>query len=104
PPRAHAAHVVNSPPPLPSGPQEQGPPEPHRDIPVADLAASFQAAVVDILVSKTLTAAAEYGAREVLVAGGVAANAALRSALSERLAIPFRYPPLALCTDNAAMV
>jgi N6-L-threonylcarbamoyladenine synthase len=73
-------------------------------LPVADLAASFQAAVVDALVEKTVAAAAEFGAREVLVAGGVAANALLRQRLGERLSIPYRYPPLLLCTDNAAMI
>jgi N6-L-threonylcarbamoyladenine synthase len=76
----------------------------HEPLPVADLAASFQAAVVDALVQKTLAAANEYGAREVLVAGGVAANALLRQRLDERLRMPFRYPPLVLCTDNAAMI
>jgi N6-L-threonylcarbamoyladenine synthase len=75
-----------------------------RELPVADLAASFQAALVDALVEKTVAAAAEYGVREVLVAGGVAANALLRSRLKERLPIPFRYPPIVLCTDNAAMI
>ncbi|HEX8598260.1 MAG TPA: tRNA (adenosine(37)-N6)-threonylcarbamoyltransferase complex transferase subunit TsaD [Chloroflexia bacterium] len=75
-----------------------------RELPVADLAASFQAAVVDALVEKTAAAAAEYNAREVLVAGGVAANALLRSRMKERLSIPFRYPPIVLCTDNAAMI
>lgn len=75
-----------------------------RELPVADLAASFQAAVVDALVEKTAAAAAEYNAREVLVAGGVAANGLLRSRLKERLPMPFRYPPIALCTDNAAMI
>jgi N6-L-threonylcarbamoyladenine synthase len=77
-----------------------------RDVPlpVSDLAASFQEAVVDALVEKTVAAAAEYGAREVLVAGGVAANALLRQRLDERLRIPFRSPPLSLCTDNAAMI
>src|SRR5207245_4300402 len=49
-------------------------------------------------------AAAENGAREVLVAGGVAANSVLRAQLAERLTMPFRYPPLSLCTDNAAMI
>ncbi len=75
-----------------------------ESLPVADLAASFQAAVVDILVEKTANAASEYGVREVLVAGGVAANAELRARLTERLTIPFHYPPLVLCTDNAAMI
>jgi N6-L-threonylcarbamoyladenine synthase len=75
-----------------------------RELPVADLAASFQAAVVDMLVEKTSEAATAFGVREVLVAGGVAANSALRARLGERLTIPFRYPPLILCTDNAAMI
>ena len=75
-----------------------------KELPVADLAAAFQAAVVDMLVEKTQAAAIQYGAREVLVAGGVAANRALRERLKEKLTIPFRYPPLALCTDNAAMI
>jgi N6-L-threonylcarbamoyladenine synthase len=75
-----------------------------RELPVADLAASFQAAVVEMLVEKTLQAAEEYGVREVLVAGGVAANSALRARLAEQLSVPFRYPPLVLCTDNAAMI
>lgn len=73
-------------------------------LPVADLAASFQAAVVDALVEKTMAAAAEFNAKEVLVAGGVAANGLLRKSLGEKLRIPFRYPPLSLCTDNAAMI
>ena len=75
-----------------------------RELPVADLAASFQAALVDALVEKAVAAADEFGVREVLVAGGVAANALLRSRLSERLPVPFRYPPIVLCTDNAAMI
>jgi N6-L-threonylcarbamoyladenine synthase len=75
-----------------------------ESLPVADLAASFQAALVDALVEKTVAAAAEFGAREVLVAGGVAANSLLRQSLGERLRIPYRYPPLSLCTDNAAMI
>jgi N6-L-threonylcarbamoyladenine synthase len=75
-----------------------------RPLPVADLAASFQAAVVDALVEKTAAAAAEYRVREVLVAGGVAANSLLRSSLGEHITVPFRYPPLILCTDNAAMI
>lgn len=105
PPHARAAHVSYTPPtPPPPTPEESRPEPTSRTLPVADLAASFQAAVVDILVEKTAQAAAEAGAREVLVAGGVAANAALRARLAERLDVPFRYPPLVLCTDNAAMI
>jgi N6-L-threonylcarbamoyladenine synthase len=59
---------------------------------------------VDTLVTKAAAAIAETGARELLVAGGVAANAALRQQLAERIKVPFRYPPLVLCTDNAAMI
>jgi N6-L-threonylcarbamoyladenine synthase len=83
---------------------EMPPRKEHEGLPVADLAASFQAAVADMLVTKTAEAAAEHGVREVLVAGGVAANAALRDELGKRLPIPFRYPPISLCTDNAAMI
>jgi N6-L-threonylcarbamoyladenine synthase len=70
----------------------------------ADLAAAFQEAVVEILVRKTAEAANAYGALEVLLAGGVAANARLREEMALRLSVPLRMPPPALCTDNAAMV
>lgn len=73
-------------------------------LPVADLAASFQAAVVDVLVEKTARAAAEFNATAVHVTGGVSANSALRQAMVQRLDVPVRYPPLVLCTDNAAMI
>ena len=75
-----------------------------RQLPVADLAASFQAAVVDVLVEKTQRAAGEFQAKEVLLAGGVASNALLRQEMMARLRVPVRCPPPALCTDNAAMV
>jgi N6-L-threonylcarbamoyladenine synthase len=70
----------------------------------AQLAAAFQEAVVDVLVTKTVRAAAEFGARCVLLAGGVAANRALRDTLIARSPVPVHYPPIRLCTDNAAMV
>ncbi|MFN2136841.1 MAG: tRNA (adenosine(37)-N6)-threonylcarbamoyltransferase complex transferase subunit TsaD [Candidatus Promineifilaceae bacterium] len=73
-------------------------------MPVRDLAASFQAAVVDSLVEKTARAAADYGVTAVHLAGGVSANRALRSAMAEALDLPVRMPPLDLCTDNAAMI
>jgi N6-L-threonylcarbamoyladenine synthase len=73
-------------------------------LPVADLAASFQAAVVDVLVGKTADAAAEFGVARVCVCGGVAANQALRAAVRERLPVPASIPPFFLCTDNAAMI
>ena len=75
-----------------------------RVLPVANLAASFQDAVVDVLVEKTCRAAEEYEAKTVLLAGGVAANEQLRAQIAERSPVPVCCPPLALCTDNAAMV
>ena len=75
-----------------------------RVLPVANLAASFQDAVVDVLVEKTCQAAEAYDAKTVLLAGGVAANELLRAEMAERSPVPVRYPPLDLCTDNAAMV
>jgi N6-L-threonylcarbamoyladenine synthase len=79
--------------------------EEHRtELPVADLAASFQMAVVDVLVTKTVRAAEELGAAEILVAGGVSANTALREATLARAECPVHIPPIALCTDNAAMI
>ncbi len=75
-----------------------------RNLPVADLAASFQAAVVDALVEKTLHAAQVYNAKEILVAGGVSANRALREAFLSQREYHVNIPPLSLCTDNAAMI
>jgi N6-L-threonylcarbamoyladenine synthase len=75
-----------------------------RVVPTANLAASFQAAVVDVLVGKTCQAAKELEAKEVLLAGGVAANEQLRSEMSRHSPLPVRCPPLDLCTDNAAIV
>jgi N6-L-threonylcarbamoyladenine synthase len=73
-------------------------------MPVADLAAGFQAAAVETLVEKTAAAAADFGATAIHIAGGVSANRALRQAMGERSSVPVRVPPLALCTDNAAMI
>lgn len=78
--------------------------EHHRSLPVADLAASFQAAVVDVLVGKTVRAAAKFGAGDILVAGGVSANRALRKAIHAQAPGAVHIPPISLCTDNAAMV
>ena len=72
-----------------------------------DLAASFQASVVEVLVTKTLRAAKEYGVKQVLLAGGVAANEGLRSSLTEAFQgteTELVIPPLYYCTDNAAMI
>lgn len=71
---------------------------------IAQLASAFQESVVDVLVTKTVDAARAFGATEVLLAGGVAANTRLRSELARRSPVPVRYPPIALCTDNAAMI
>jgi N6-L-threonylcarbamoyladenine synthase len=70
----------------------------------AQMAYAFQDSVVDVLVTKTVQAAQEYGATEILLAGGVAANSRLRSEMSQRADVPVRFPPIWLCTDNAAMV
>src|SRR5712691_5372022 len=74
---------------------------------VALLAASFQEAVVDVLAVKTRLAAQEYHVKQVVLAGGVAANANLRTRLEQELRplkIRLSYPPIEFCTDNAAMV
>jgi len=75
-----------------------------KPLPVHDLAASFQAAVVDVLVSKTMAAAREFEVREIIIAGGVSANHALRQAFKAQTEFPTHIPRLALCTDNAAMI
>ena len=74
-----------------------------------DLATSFQQAVVDVLVSKTIRAAKEYDVKQIILAGGVAANSGLRTGLSEAVEteltdVPLIIPPLLLCGDNAAMI
>jgi N6-L-threonylcarbamoyladenine synthase len=75
-----------------------------RPLPVADLAASFQAAVVDVLYNKTMNAAREYKVKQIVVGGGVSANKPLRDAFMAQTEFPVNIPPLSLCTDNAAMV
>jgi N6-L-threonylcarbamoyladenine synthase len=73
-------------------------------LPVSDLAASFQTALVEVVVEKTRLAAEEWGGKQVLLAGGVAANTLLRQQMEERIDVPVLYPSPALCTDNAACV
>ncbi|MCC6313483.1 MAG: tRNA (adenosine(37)-N6)-threonylcarbamoyltransferase complex transferase subunit TsaD [Thermomicrobiales bacterium] len=95
----------------PAGPfREHRPPRYRDDLPVADLAAAFQEAIVEPLAIKTIRAARAHGARSLLLAGGVAANAALRARV-RALAVAelgddvlLRVPPLIYCTDNAAMI
>ena len=79
----------------------------HVEINRADVAASFQAAVVDAIVDHTIEAAKMYQIRKVALAGGVASNSALRQAMKERCEkekLEFFYPSPVLCTDNAAMI
>lgn len=73
-------------------------------LPVEDLCASFQSAVARALVRKTLKAAVDTNAKTIVLAGGVAANSALRQMLTAQSPVDVRFPPPALCTDNAAMV
>ncbi|MDZ5712572.1 tRNA (adenosine(37)-N6)-threonylcarbamoyltransferase complex transferase subunit TsaD [Jeotgalibacillus haloalkalitolerans] len=79
-----------------------------EEIDVKDLAASFQESVVEVLTEKTKRAVEEYGVKQLLLAGGVAANKGLRTRLTEmfdeREDLELIIPPLSLCTDNAAMI
>ncbi len=78
-----------------------------REVPVADVAASFQEAVVEVLVRKALDAAAEHGVEHLVIGGGVAANSRLRAmaaARGEAAGLTVRIPSARLCTDNGAMV
>jgi N6-L-threonylcarbamoyladenine synthase len=78
-----------------------------RDVPIEDLAASFQEAVVDVQVQKTMAAAEATGVRTVLLGGGVVANSRLRDRMSreaERRGVRVLFPSPELCTDNAAMI
>jgi N6-L-threonylcarbamoyladenine synthase len=90
------------------GPGRKGGPLDHlsqQDI--ADVAASFQAAVVDVLVGKTMQAVEQTGVRTVVVGGGVAANKALRAGLNaacDRRGVTLHLTPMKYCTDNGAMV
>ena len=77
------------------------------DIPIADVAASFREAVVDVLLTKAVAACVDLGVPRLLLGGGVVANARVREVAAERTAaagIELRIPPLALCTDNGAMI
>ncbi|WP_432561467.1 tRNA (adenosine(37)-N6)-threonylcarbamoyltransferase complex transferase subunit TsaD [Kineococcus sp. SYSU DK003] len=77
------------------------------EVPVADVAASFQEAVADVLTRKALAACREHGVDTLLLVGGVAANSRVRSLAEERCAaagIELRVPPIRLCTDNGAMI
>lgn len=78
-----------------------------EEVCVPDVAASFQKAVVDVLVEHAMHAVSQYGCKKFAIAGGVASNSALRKAFEERCAkenIAFYHPSPILCTDNAAMI
>ncbi len=74
------------------------------DVKVADVAASFQTTAVNLLVDKTIKAAQAYNVTEICIVGGVSANQLLRIEMQRRAGLPVRFPPLKLCTDNAAMI
>ena len=76
---------------------------PMDDQTVADIAASFQAACIDVITTKLRRAIDQFDARSIIVGGGVSANRGLRAALA-KLPVPVRFPDTAYCTDNAAMI
>lgn len=78
--------------------------EEKQEVPVNDIAASFQAAVVEVLTIKAFKAAAEYEVKDIVVAGGVSANKALREAIIDQNEFRVHIPALSLCTDNASMI
>ena len=98
-PRPARARTTTDEPFRPYEPIRYGP-----NVPVNDIAADYQEAIVEVLVEKTARAAHEHGAKSVLLAGGVAANELLRRRLTAAAGVPLRYPPIQLCTDNAAMI
>ncbi|MET0162010.1 MAG: tRNA (adenosine(37)-N6)-threonylcarbamoyltransferase complex transferase subunit TsaD, partial [Microbacteriaceae bacterium] len=78
-----------------------------REVPVADVAASFREAVADVLVTKAINACRDLEVPRLLLGGGVVANARVRELAQERAdaaGVALRIPPLALCTDNGAMI
>ena len=78
-----------------------------NELPLADLAASFREAVVDVLLTKALAACADHGIPRLLLGGGVVANTRVREVAAQRCAaagVQLRIPPLDLCTDNGAMI
>jgi N6-L-threonylcarbamoyladenine synthase len=73
-------------------------------VPVADVAASFQRTINEMLAERVARAAAEHDVRSVMLGGGVAANLALREEIARRISVPLRVPPPKLCIDNGAMI
>lgn len=81
--------------------------QPERELPVADIAASFQATVVRALVKRAIACAQDYALDTIVVGGGVAANTGLRAGLQQAAAqnnLKVIFPPMKYCTDNAAMI
>ena len=77
----------------------------NEEINVEDFCASFQEAVTDVLVNKTIQAKEKFNVKQIIVAGGVAANSGLRKKMKEMITdIPVYFPKMAYCTDNAAMI
>lgn len=75
------------------------------EINIEDFCASFQEAVTDVLVAKTIMAKEKFKVKQIIVAGGVAANSGLRKKMKERIQdVPVYFPKMAYCTDNAAMI
>ncbi|MCA1648292.1 MAG: tRNA (adenosine(37)-N6)-threonylcarbamoyltransferase complex transferase subunit TsaD [Chloroflexi bacterium] len=85
-------------------PEHASPAERHEKLPLTDLAASFQAAVVDVLATKAARAAQQFGATRLALGGGVAANRSLLRRVEAIAQLPVLCPPPRLCTDNAAMI
>jgi len=73
-------------------------------VPVADVAASFQRTINEMLAERVARAAAEHAVRTVMLGGGVASNLALREEIARRVSLPLRVPPPKLCIDNGAMI
>jgi N6-L-threonylcarbamoyladenine synthase len=82
-------------------PQASKPPPTESEI--TDIAASFQATCIDVIVKKLRRAIEQFDAKSIILGGGVSANRGLRAALV-RFPVPVHFPPLAYCTDNAAMI
>ena len=71
---------------------------------IANIAKAFQDSVIDVLVTKTIRAAEEFGCSAIVLVGGVAANRPLRETMSRTSPLPVVTPPIPLCTDNGAMI
>ena len=84
--------------------EERGGTESLSEEQVSDLAAGFQGAAIEVLVDRLLAAARDYGAKAVMLSGGVAANGALRQEVRDRVSLPLWCPRPALCTDNGVMI